>query len=268
MDTHVIYAELEVNACTAELYVNGFPLSRLAPETTHFEATAAQEFLVPGDNAIEILVEPGTRPSLARTERRDLATPAASVTARLVRYPDGVFTEAANGEILAEINWLGRPEVAAFPQSMSRTATLGSQHGRWSWQDAPVLVLDEQLVLEARAVLDDVARTLRSGDVDAAWRATEVRVREGLRAYPSLSEAEGRAELGKVLAYYRRSADPVRPFTPERHDFRLVARDRVLQCIDLDWSASLKLENPSDPGEVVPYALFLARIDDRLQVVR
>jgi len=268
MDTHVIYAELEVNACTAELYVNGFPLSRLAPETTHFEATAAQEFLIPGDNTIEILVEPGTQPSRARTEQRDLATPGASVIARLVRYPDGVFTEAANGEILAEITWLGRPEVAAFPQSLSRPASLGPQHGRWAWQDAPVLALDEALVLEARAVLDEVARTLRSGDVDAAWRATEIRVRDGLRAYPSLGEAEGRAELEKVLAYYRSSPDPVRPFTPERHDFRLVARDRALQCIDSDWSASLKLENPSDPGTVVPYPLFLARIGDRLQVVR
>ena len=268
METHVIYAELEVNACTAELYVNGFPLSRLAPETTHFEAIAAQEFLIPGDNTIELLVEPGTRPSLARTERRDLATPGASATARLVRYPDGVFTEAANGEVLAEINWLGRPEVAAFPQSMSRLATLGSQHGRWAWQDAPVLVLDEQLILEARAVLDDVARTLRQGDVDAAWRATEIRAREGLRAYPSMSEAEARVELGKVLAYYRTVPEPVRPFTPDRHDFRLVAGDRALQCIDVDWSASLKLENPSDPGELVPYALFLARIGDRLQVVR
>lgn len=268
METHVIYAELEVHACTAELYVNGFPLSRLAPETTHFEATAAHEFLVPGDNELEILVEPGTRPSLARTERRDLATPGATATARLVRYPDGVFTEAENGEILAEINWLGRPEVAVFPQSMSRLAALGGGHGRWSWQDAPVLVLDEQLVLEARAVLDDVARTYRSGDVDAAWRATEIRVREGLRAYPSMSEAEGRAELAKVLAYYKRSPEPVRPFTPERHDFRLVARDRVLQCVDVDWSASLKLENPSDAGAFVPYQLFLARIDGRLQVIR
>ncbi len=37
METHVIYAELEVSACTAELYVNGFPLSRLTPETTRLE---------------------------------------------------------------------------------------------------------------------------------------------------------------------------------------------------------------------------------------
>jgi hypothetical protein len=263
---HVIYAELQIIGCTAELYLNGLPLTRLSPTTTRFEAVAAEEFVVGGENAIELLVEPGPRPSSARTQRHDVATPGAEAAARLVRYPDGVFTEAENGEILAAIEWKGRPEIAAFPQSFRRTADLGARP-RWSWQDAPPLVLDEALVSEARAVLEDVARAIRSGSADAFWAATEIRSREGLRAYPALREDEGRAELAKLLAFYTTVPDPVLPFTPERHDFRLVAEDRVLQCVDDDGSASLKLKDPTDGG-VVPYPLFLARVGGRLHVVR
>jgi hypothetical protein len=267
--THIIYAELDVKGCTAEIYVNGLPITRLEPDTTRFEAIAAEEYVIPEENTLELLVEPGSRPSLARTERRDRATPNASAVARLVRYPDGVFTEAENGEILAEIRWEGRPESASFPQSISRPAPLERRMGlgRWAWQDAPPLTLDDALIHETRAVLDEVARAIRSRDAGTFWRATEIRVREGLRAYPAMNEEEGREELAKVLAYYGRSPDPVIPLRPERHDFRLVAGDRVLQCIDDDWTASLKLKNP-DGGDPVPYPLFLSRIDGRLQVVR
>lgn len=268
MEAHVIYAELEVKACTAEIYLNGFPLSRLVPPTTYFEATAAEEYLISGENELEILIEPAPRPSQARIERRDLATPGASATARVVRYPEGAFTEPENGEILAEVNWLGRPEVAVFPQSIARTFGLGSRSARWAWQDAPPLVLDEPLVLEARATLDEVARALRNGSVDAFWKATRVRTREGMQAYPAIREDEARAELETLLAYYRQFPDPVLPFRPERHDFRLVARDRVLHCVDDDGSASLRLKNPEDEGDIVPYPLFLARIGERLEVVR
>lgn len=268
MEAHVIYAELEVKACEAEIYLNGFPLSRLGPTTTHFEATAAEEFLISGENDLEILIEPAPRPSLARTERRDLATPGASATARVVRYPEGAFTEAENGEILAEINWLGRPEVAVFPQSIARSFALGARGARWAWQDAPPLILDEALVLEARAKLEEVARAIRNGTVDDFWKATRIRTREGMQAYPAIREEEGRAELQKLLAYYRQNPDPVLPFRPERHDFRLVAKGRVLQCIDDDGVASLRLRNPEDASDIVPYPLFLARIGERLEVVR
>jgi hypothetical protein len=267
MSNHVIYAELEVEGTTAELYVNGFPLTRLAPETTHFEAIAAQEYLVSGDNELELLVEPGTSPSRARTEYHEERLSGASAVARLVRFPDNVLTEVQNGELLADIQWKSQDGFReAFPKAIAKRAALGPLSGRWPWQDAPPLVLDDALVEEARAALSALGEAFRRGSAVEYRVLLEAQSSDALRAYPALSEAFVESDLELLVAHYHRSPEPVLPLVRERHDFRLAAGDRMLQCIDKDWRASLRLRDPS--GQEVPYPVFLARLDGRLRVVR
>lgn len=266
----VIHAQIHAEGCTAELYVNGVPVSRIHPDRTAFESVAAEEYLVPGRNRIELLIEPGSHPSAARFESRYLDLGDATAVARLVRFPDGEIVEPERGQVLIEVRYAkdpDRPGPREVPISLSGEADLGSAHGRWSYQDAPVLDLDEATVSEAIGVIDAVAAACRARSAQALMALGEVKNREALRAYPALTEEMLRSDLQESFEYYGKMGDFVAPRRPEQHDFRLVAGGRMIECVDRDWGASLRLVSPAT-GDGLPFPLLLARIDGRLTIVR
>jgi hypothetical protein len=266
-EEHVLHAELEVKDCVAELYVNGIPVRRLGPDTQPRATHAVQHYLIPGTNEIELLVEPGPTPSVARTKASQKLLPKASAVARLIKYPDGAFPEPENGETLAEVHYRGKTDYEElFPKSFIGQAEIGAAFGRWSWQDAPDLVLDEATVKEALAVIKEAEMALRSGSVDAVMAVIEISFKECWRAYPANEEKMLRAEMEAFLGSLKSVPEPILPADPARIDFRLVARDKILECIDKDWETSLRLVN--EEGLEVPYSLLLARIGGRLRVVR
>jgi hypothetical protein len=266
----VILAQLEVARCTAELFLNGVPLLRIAPGDIPIENVAAEGFIVPGTNFLELLVEPGSSPSSSRTEYRELSFRPMRAVGRLLRFPDGVPGLAPHGELLGEtiFAWDSpRPSRRAFPAEVGAQIELHGAHGRWAWQDAEPLELDEALVAEACALLDDVERAIRRGDKDRLWQLLEHQTLDAQRAYPALSEAGLRAELGTMLNHARKAADPVLTRDRAAHDFRLVAGGLMLELVDHDYSTTFKLRDPGD-GSATPYRILAARIDGKLRIVR
>jgi hypothetical protein len=268
--THVICAQLEVESCLAELYVNGFPVARIAMGGRSPATIPVAQYLIPGTNEIEILVEPAARPSAARTARRTLSRPGARVTGRLLRFASGVAPEVANGELLIDVSFREETGAAApFPRACTGAADLGPMFGRWAWQDAPPLQLDEWLVHEARAVLEAFGDALRSGSVASCESLLEHVQTDAMRAYPAVPPDLVRSTTAKLVAYHHGCKDPVFPLVRERHDFRLVAGGRLLQCIDVDGKPSLRLRDP-ESGAELPFSMFLARLggEGRLRIVR
>jgi hypothetical protein len=274
--THVICALLEVSACRAELHVNGWPVARRGPTGVINASRPVQHFLVPGLNELELLVEPGATPSQARDGRRQLDRQGASASAQLMRFRDGVMATRDNGEVLCEVVWKsadgaapapGAPEMledpSTFPKSLGAICDLGATAPRWPWQDAPV----PELVAEARAVLEALTQALHGGSVDAFHDLVAASSADWLRAYPVWTDAMMRQDHERFVSFYARSGEPTFPLAPDRHDFRLVAGGRVLECVDDDFTPSIRLRAPTT-GEAVPYELFLARIDGSLRVVR
>ncbi len=153
------------------------------------------------------------------------------------------------------------------PQSRAVLVDLGAANGKWAWQDAPELSMGDELIAEARAVLQQLADALRSGTVDQLWALQEVQFTEALRAYPAQTEAGMKSDIGSRVSNYRVLSDPVIPLVEEELDFRLVAGGRVLECVNRDWAPSLRLRGPTT-GLEVPYDVLLARIDGKLSVVR
>ena len=273
----VIHAKLACQGCAAELRLNGLPLLYFERSKAVNGAIAAHEYLVPGSNRIELWVEPGAKPSLADAKHRVSLADDAWARVKLVRYPAGVFADDENGEVLVEINWRAsdeklerdREKAETFPKILIRDIAVDIGSWRWSWLDAPPLTMDDVLLTETRMVMDRVIKAFRSGDLGALWSVTEVCIRDVFRAYPAIEEESFRKDLGEFLEYYRKGpdADPVFPIQPDRHDFRLVAGGKVLQCVDDDFQPSIRLRSPED-GSPVPYPLLLARINGRLEVVR
>jgi len=267
----IIHAQLEVSECTAELYLNGVPVTRIVASPTRIpiENVAVMQLLVPGTNLLEIVVEPGPKPSLARTAKREQSFRKMSAAGRLIRFKEGVPGLVEHGDLLTEVNFRWQDasvDSQYFPQATGMQVEMGAAFGRWAWQNAPDLVLDEATILEARAVLDEVEAALRARQADRFWDLTELQIKDVVRAYPQVTEAFLRGDLQTMLGHFEKQPNPVVARDPAAHDFRIVGGGKLLQCIDADWTTSFKLRDPD--GDQVPYTIFLARIDGRLRVVR
>ncbi len=262
---------LNIKNCIAELWVNDIPLSRLSPAALVGEGQAIEQFLIPGTNKLELLVEPGATPSRARSDVRKLEPKDAAASALVARYSIGEAVTPETGvRPLARVKWetadlKGEPDL--FPRSLVAEFDAGPAHGRWGWQDAPILTAGAALFDEARDVLQrelgDVFRT-RSGAL--YYSLTEEQCKDAMRAYPAWDEATVRAELKEQAEIDSGGVDPVVPIDPEKNDFRIVGGGRMIQCVDVDWTTSLKLR--SKTGALVPIPVLLARIGKRLRVVR
>jgi hypothetical protein len=264
----VVHAELFVRGCAAELYLNGIPLRRQTAPERPFVSIPVHQYLVPGDNRLEMLVEPGPTPTRARAAEVQKRMPGAAAAARLVKYQPGVFADAENGELVAEVAWEGaadRDEV--FALSLGATAALGARAGRWAWQDAPPLTLDEATRAEILHVLGTIAQSFERGDAAPVLALLKPRFAEGMRAYPANDEETLTRELTAYVREVATEGWKVRPLDPEAFDFRLCAGDRLVELVDRDWLPSLRFLAP-DEAEPYGYPLTLARIDGRLAVVR
>jgi hypothetical protein len=281
-----IYAELHVRLCTAELYLNGIPVLRNISPALPFSSIPVHQFLVPGANWLEVVVEPGPTPSRARDGESRRVAAGASVVARLVRCEEAPFTmdepsapppapAPVEGEKLAEITWNGDPfEITTFPRILAVERDLGPQAGRWSWQDAPPLCLDDATRAEIASVLATVAGAFEGGRSSGALDLLQTRFAEDARAYPVHDPRTLKAELVSSIRRAANEGWSVRPLDPARQDFRLCAGGRLVELVDRDWLPSLRFysgatmgDEPAPDGEI-PYAMMLARIAGRLVVVR
>lgn len=271
MQSEVIYLHVDARGARAEVELNGFPLLRATLQPEDGAEAAVQQFLVPGANELVLRVEPGSRPSLAAHERRVLSHGDALAVAQLVRYPDGVLLYPENGTVLAEVTWSpGNDASGVFPTERRTTVNLGAAFGRWAWQDAPALSLDEALIAEASAALQALGETMWRGPAGAYKRHVALQASEALRAYPAWDRAEQAAYLERLAASYQRAPAPGFLLHADRHDFRLVAGGRVLQCVDDDFRGSLRLLTQDGDGRAseLRSCVYLARLDGALRVVR
>lgn len=264
----IVCAAIEAKGCTAELLLNDIPLARIHPGRERFEALPVEEYLIPGSNWLEILVEGGKRPATARTDKRELDIADATVTAWLMRVEPGMLPDPARREILATVTFdrsLGYTDSRVFPQSRAVEVDL-SRPRRWSWQDAPDLTLDAALIDEVDAALEELAEAYRSRSANLVHGLSEILEKDALSVYPNLTDAVLDLSLSEAFAKMAEAAVPVLPRDRASYSFRLVAGGRMVQCLDDDWSPSLKLGHPS--GTPMRVSAMLARIGGRLRLVR
>lgn len=266
----VIMAQLEVKDCSAELYLNGVPLIRLGEDTVDGENRAVQQWLTRGDNTLELLVEPGPTPREARTHSKQLAKKEMTAVARLIKFREGDDGNAASGTVLAEVrfDWdIKKPDPMTFPFSETTSTVLGSSFGPWAWESYPPMVLDEALVKEACALLDEMETAVKGGLADRIWQLTELSMRDTMRAYPGLNEAFLRADIKEMLQVFGAEGDPTMPRDEAQHDFRLVGGGRLLELVDKDFRPSFRLKDKKR-DQVVPFPTWVARVGKELRIVR
>jgi hypothetical protein len=268
----IVLAQLEARECVGELFLNGVPVVRIAPDNVPIANVAAEQYLVPGTNRLEILLEPGPTPRTARTAYREIDFRPMRAAGRLIRFDaEGVPGLAEYGQVLGETTFVWdpqtRPERRSFPIAVETQLELGAAHGRWAWQDAPPLTLDDALLREIDALLREIEDTFRRGDKAAYARLIDAKVKDLGRAYPNLPPGALQREVDALFKFAGGSPDPVLPRDPSAEEYRLVAQDRMIELVDRDFRASLKLRDP-DNGTANPHGLLVARLNGILVVVR
>ena len=261
----ILHVEIERNGAAAEVHFNGWPLHHCRKDSLIRIAHAAEEFAVSGENTLSLWVEPNPLPTHWR-DPHDGITPAdAWVTARVTAYPPGVFPEPENGEVLATVSWRHGAGSSRFPAASS--VEFQRTGPRWSWEAAPILTMSPELVAEATHVLMTLQRAFERQDLDLLMRTITIKIHDAMRAYPALTMTYIRDALQQYLAALQKSpGGPSEPLRPEAHAMRLIAGGRVLECLDADFSPSLRLHD--EDGDRLPYPVRLARVEGRLQVVR
>jgi len=267
-----IHAELELTECSGELWLNGIPLPGQPSRRPTFEISVpVNHLLVTGRNELELWVDVDGKPSESHRPRHAPASPAAIAVARLVAYAPGVMASPENGRVLAVLEYRGVGDGSVdAPRVRRLSVDLGMSFGPWAWQKAPVLTLDEPTLREAVAVVGEVHAALFGGDAARLFDLVRTRWEEADRAYPGRDDAADRSSHAAWVAELGR--DPRRrvPLDPARHDFRLVAGGRMIECIDEDFFPAIRVAQEIEPGRwaAAPYPLSLARIGPRLSVVR
>lgn len=267
-----IHAELELTDCSGELWVNGIPVPSLPVHRPSFEISVPiQHALVTGMNQIELWVDVDGKPHENKTPRKSPPRPTAQAIARLVAYEPGVQAAPENGDVLATLEYEGeRDDQDEAPRVRRLGVDLGMSFGPWTWQKAPALTLDDATRREAEGALREIHGALFGGDPKKVFDLIRLRWEEMDRAYPGRDDALDR--LNHAAWIEELAKDPRRsvPLDPDHHAFRLIAEGRMIECIDDDFFASIRIAHEVEPDRWVaaPYAISLARVGDRLTVVR
>lgn len=244
MPTKQPFAELTVERCAAELWLNEIPVARLGPDGPLNISVPANLYVVDGENRLELIVESGS--------------PQGSAHARLALFNPGEFTGEPGGEVLLRTEWIPQPGTETRPPYTEQTsARLGSMNGPWAWQSAPRLRLDPHTVAAVAAVLERIRSSLERGDPSVMLELARPKFEAAARAWPARTYPQLAMQFRAMVQ--RLPSTPgwaMQPLDPENFNFRLVAGSRLIECINKDWKPTVR-SVPLDKGFPNYYAMCL-----------
>lgn len=261
--------EAVVEGCTAEVYLNDIPVGRVAAPPGNPElGLTINQLIRNGKNTMEIVLEPGDRPSLAKTPRDERALDGITAGLRVCRYAMGVpIGEVSPLETLSEVSFSGDGLTLPLPVVITREFVVDSPFPQWAWERAEPLVMGPRLVAEVMDVLADYRVALARRDIARENALSAV-------AYQEIAAAYGRvlrpwvADLDAVLeSEWVRPDWAMEPIDPNALDLRLCANGRLVQCVLKDWDDAVR-SNYDAEGQNMSIPLFLGRIDGKLQRLR
>lgn len=264
--------ECEVKGCDAELWLNDIPVIRRGPKHGLYAGVPVNQFVCDGPNVLTAIIRPGSKPSGAATggdDGKSWHTPEdEKVWAKLSAYEHGAVVGGPGAQHLIEIAWPPEPKAPAeHPLLVSGSADLGEVRGKWAFEDAPVLVLDDATKKEVAAYLMEIQKLLDEGDCEAFLKKQRIRLDEGARAYDA-RPAKKKNEIRRLMAdEFGQDGYGFLPIDEGIFDLRLVAGGRMIECVGSDWEPLVR-QKPDAEGNLGFWDMMLAKIDGEWQIVR
>lgn len=262
--------DMAATGADAEFYLNEIPLTRLVHDVAEREAMPVNHFLIHGENRLGILIKPGSTPAKALSEARTEKPRAPiRVNARLSAYPPGAIPGEDPGRDLAVVEEaIPDDRELRFPLYVETRFNYATRFGRWAWQTAPRLTLDDRLRTTVHGLLTQLTASLQRADPALFLRLASLRFEENAVAFeedaPSRRQkwADGLRQLSQKPNWT--FAQPAL----ETMSLRLCADSRLLDCKATDWIPIIRARQNEHGVYLVRYPMFLANISGQLQIVR
>ena len=269
MANQVIHLDVKLTNSIAEVRLNDIPLARYDGNQQDYKSLPVPRYLIDGVNTLEVIINPGPMPRTFRNEYEQ-ATSATGVAidAKLVRYPEGVYSGDPSGVVLTQLAWSGRAESTKWPRILKSETDIGVQSGRWRWQDADVLTPPEVESKEVFALVEALHAAMSKGESERAFQLSRIRFEEAYRAYPASNPSDmGRDFRLAISKRFKEGTWELRPLDPKDYNFRLVARGKMIQCIYKDWKPVIQAK---PVGQYREYLLpvFISRLEKTFRIVR
>lgn len=258
------------SGCKAEGWVNGLPVARVDGAGYPLITRPVHEYLLPGDNQLLLLVEPGSDPEVPLAPGPVFqAGPRAFATLELLQGPRGVFADDPSVRKLASIEWRPAEGTNVQPPVQLRTSvSMSAGRPRWSWLQASPLALTDTVKHEVYRFLSGIAEGLTKGDPAAYLAAASIKFDELAQAY-GVSPSEPRGNFTKQWA--RLSAEPgfrVHPLAEAEMALRLCGEGRVIECLDKNFEPMLRAEIRQNGTTPARYPALVARVESGWRIVR
>lgn len=270
------FLECFAEGCDAEFLVNDIPVIRRGDGEGlgKLYHGACNDLLVDGENEITAIARPGPTPTTRldghALRRERLALEGVRITCKLVKYLEGMVSGGPDGQVLAAVEWESQDDGQPtwWPLSLSACADLGPMYGRWGWEDAERLTLDDTTRAEVLAVLAELRGSLHGKQLDPFVRLSRPRLDDLSKAY-QLRPGEKENEVRRVAELdFGKDWWGMEPLDEAALDLRLCARGRLVDCVSRDGEPALR-ELPQPPADLRgAWEMKLAKLQGSWQVVR
>jgi hypothetical protein len=241
---------------SAELLVNGVPISSDDFEFEGAGSLPANLWLKPGKNSIVVRVR-----AYPRQGGGD-----AYYSLVVTKAKGGQFAD--EGEKLASYEWKAGTSKEALPQEKSFELTPAPPLILELWTRTETLVLDSGTEREAREFLKAVGDAYANYDLERVWALTEFKNLEYLRALSdqTRSPAEFKKELKVFFETLKGQKARFAPIDTATARLTLLADGRLIKCRTRDGKEVLVAGTGDGQEIVIP--LYLARVNGRWVVAR
>lgn len=251
-----------------EYSLNGVPFARVGGHLTSRVTGSVNHLLVAGGNVLAAKLGGGARPDsvdsslqLVKIER------SLDLSAVLQDLPEGSYS----GEVVGPttFHWSRGFEAGTelgLPLRFESEFEMPGSLPRWEWQRAPKLQLDAGFRAAVVALLARVVDSLRRGAPGLFLKLADIRFREVARAF-GLDADVSKSQWAESLRRFSERPDWILP-DPENVALRLVADDRMVECLASDWRPVVRGCQDANGVYRVTYPMLLALVDGELAIVR
>ena len=261
----LLVLRLEANGCVVEAVINGVPVARVGGKQGLL-TLAIHEYIVQGNNEIEMIVNPAAPGLAPASELRHCEEPA-SASLKLLLPRVGRPAEPATARMLAQLDWAAAAgDLHEAPLSVRQAVELPIAFPRWRWLDAPLINLTATLKSELAAYVLNIAVGLARGDADPLLLASRLRLEELAQAYQrNVSEEVMRF---KQHLQQLHAAQALKPVLPQATNMLLrpIAGGRLIECLNSEGGPLL--QSPIAGGARAAWPLRIASIEGRFYVLR
>lgn len=252
-----VVAEIDLTHAACELWVNGIAVHRFDGAASGATSTAQiQDYLIPGENLIEAVVDPGATPSVSRQPHPPTVEAA---TGRItVFFPESWNFDREKEPVQASMEW-EHETLESAPKLYQTKFTAPEGTGRPAWLDASKSEFDEN----ALGLAQSAQTAIQDGDAATLARLMDLPIQNTARTNGTTIEAE-RDNLSNVLEHVLKDK-PQTPSVPrEDWDIRSFRESTIHELIAKDWKPIVRR---GEPPKITAVAMRVGVLDGKWRVL-